>query len=381
MLLTAPKFSRRTALSLLAAASLNQPSFALGVENTSFIFILLRGGMDGLSALIPQDKATRSLRQKLLPDPSKLYDLHNGFALHPSFKSLHSFYKKGNASFIHASSTAYRARSHFDAQDFLEILGNNKFSDGWLNRALKAMGGSGLALARSVPLTLQGEMDVSNWSPPLFDEVSPDLLARLSTLYVNDLELTRSLESASANKVEGMSINRRSSTRLNLEYPIALEALGRIMSAKGGPGVGMVALNGWDTHINQQGQLERKFQQLDDGLLALKTQLGKKWDQTCIVVCSEFGRTAAINGTRGTDHGTGGLVMLVGGAVAGGQVKGNWPGLKKKELYQGRDLAPANDITAVLKGVLRDHLGIDRSTLDRSIFPGSARAFDGLIKS
>ncbi len=381
MFIAEPKFSRRTALGLLAAATVNQPSFATGVADKPFIFILLRGGMDGLSALIPQDKETVDLRQKLIPEHSELLDLKNGFSLHPSFKSVNNFYKAGDASFIHACSTSYRSRSHFDAQDFLEVLGSGQVHDGWLNRALKALGGNGLALARSIPLALQGETRVANWSPPLFDEVSPDLLDRLSNLYVNDTELTRSLESAQDSKVEGMSINRRSSRKFTLEYPIALEALGRIMSAKDGPGVGMVALNGWDTHLNQLGQLGRKFQQLDAGLLALRQQLGDKWDKTCIVVCSEFGRTAAINGTRGTDHGTGGLMMLLGGAVAGGRIKGEWPGLKKKALYEGRDLAPANDVTAVLKGVLRDHLGFDRATLDRSIFPNSSRAFDGLIQS
>lgn len=375
------KFTRRTALSLLAAATLNQPSFAQGIQNKSFIFILLRGGMDGLSALVPKDKEMSALRRELSFKRIKNVNLNPNFDIHPAFQSLKTLYDEGDASFIHACSTAYRERSHFDGQDFLEILGNNHVRDGWLNRALKSFGGNGLALARSVPLAFHGEANVSNWSPPIFDEVSPDLLERISALYADDIELTHSLEAAKTNGAIGMSVNRRASRRFNLDYPIALEAIGRIMSAKEGPGIAMTALNGWDTHVNQAVELDRKFKRLDDGILALKTQLGPKWAQTCIVVCSEFGRTAAINGTRGTDHGTGGLVMLLGGAVAGGQVKGDWPGLKKKELYQGRDLAPANDVTAVLKGVLRDHLGIDRSTLDRSIFPGSARAFDGLIKS
>ncbi len=375
------KFTRRTALGLLAAAGFNQPSFAKGVKNKNFIFVLLRGGMDGLSAVIPKDKELSSLRKTLTFERPKNLALNSEFELHPAFTSLKAFFDQGNASFIHACSTTYRERSHFDAQDFLETLGNNQVHDGWLNRTLKSFGGNGLALARSVPLALLGEADVANWSPPIFDEVTPDLLDRISTLFENDIELTQSLERARTNAIQDMPVNRRDSRRFNLHYEIALEAIGRIMSAKDGPGIAMAALNGWDTHVNQAVQLERKFKRLDDGFLALKTQLGPKWDQTCIVVCSEFGRTAAINGTRGTDHGTGGLVMLLGGAVAGGKVHGDWPGLKKKNLYQGRDLFPANDVTAVLKGVLRDHLGIDRNTLDRTIFPGSARALDGLIQS
>lgn len=375
---TSPLISRRTALSILGAATLNQPSFANGIEDRSFIFILLRGGMDGLSALVPYEKEIASLRTSL---QSEVLDLKNGFALAPSFQNLKIFYDNDNASFIHACSSSYRARSHFDAQDHLELLGDPETNDGWLNRALKTFGGKGPALARSIPLAFQGGGNVSNWSPPLFDGVSTELLDRISGLYHNDVELAKALDTAKTNTVKGLSINRRANRRFNLDYPIALEAIGRIMSAKDGPGIGMVALNGWDTHINQLGGLNRKFGMLDDGFLALKTQLGAKWDKTCVVVCSEFGRTAAINGTRGTDHGTGGLVMLLGGAVAGGKVHGDWPGLKKKNLYQGRDLFPANDVTAVLKGVLRDHLGIDRSTLDRSVFPGSGRAIDGLIQT
>lgn len=381
MSISTPKISRRTAIGLLAAASFNQPSFAIGLANKPFIFILLRGGMDGLSALIPQDKEMMSLRRKLIPKQSELLHLQNGFALHPSFKSLHEFYKDGDACFIHACSTAYRARSHFDAQDFLEILGNGQVHDGWLNRTLKALGGNGLALARSIPLALHGDIKVANWSPPLFDEVPPELLDRISMLYSNDLELSLSLQSAKENKIESGPVDRRANRRFNIEYPIALEAMGRIMGAENGPSIGMVALNGWDTHINQFGELNRKFQRLDDGLLALKQQLGQKWKQSCIVVCSEFGRTVAINGTRGTDHGTGGLVMLLGGAVAGSQMKGDWPGLKKQALYKGRDLAPVNDVTSVLKGVLRDHLGADKNTLDRIIFPNSSKPIDGLIQS
>ena len=376
-----PKFSRRTALSLLIASAMKQPTFAQGIESKSFIFILLRGGMDGLSALIPKDKELIALRGQASANLPKPIDLNSNFVLHPAFKTLKSLYDDGDASFIHACSTAYRARSHFDAQDYLEVLGNNRVYDGWLNRALQFFGGEGLALARSVPLAFQGKMTVANWSPSLFDEVAPELITQLTNLYAYDTELSNALKTATSNKIEGMSINRRSSRRFNIEYPIALEALGRIMSQEGGPGIGMTALNGWDTHVNQTVELNRKFKRLDDGFLALKTKLGPKWDQTCIVVCSEFGRTAAFNGTRGTDHGTGGLVMLLGGAVAGGQIKGDWPGLKKKDLYQGRDLFPANDVTSVLKGVLRDHLGIDKVILDNSIFPNSSRALDGLIQS
>ena len=151
------------------------------------------------------------------------------------------------------------------------------------------------------------------------------------------------------------------------------------MSEDGGPGIGMVALDGWDTHNGQANRLTHSFAALDEALGALKTSLGSSWEKSCIVVTSEFGRTAAANGTRGTDHGTGGLTMLLGGAVKGGKVHGDWPGVKPSALYEGRDLYPANDIAGIMKGVMRDHLGIKRAALDADIFPRSGRAFDGLI--
>ena len=382
-MINSAQFTRRYFLSLSAAAGVSAPhiAYAKGIKNKRVIFVLLRGGMDGLSALIPTDKRINSLRGNLIEDPSSHLKISPEFSLHPAFENLKSLYDKGEASFIHAASTSYRERSHFDAQDFLEVLGSNQFHDGWMNRVLRLIDQDGLALARSIPLALQGDINVYNWSPPIFDQVMPDVLERISTLYSNDIELKKSLKTARANNLENISVNRIASRRFTLDYPIALAAIGRLMSKDDGPGIGMTALNGWDTHINQNANLSRKFEKLDEGFLALKQQLGHKWYHTCVIVCSEFGRTVAVNGTRGTDHGTGGLVMLLGGAIAGGQVKGDWPGLKKKELYKGRDLAPANDITAILKGVLRDHLGIERRKLDTSIFPNSNQAFDGLIKS
>lgn len=382
-MLNSALFTRRNFLSLNAALGLSWPHFAYAkkAQKQRFIFLLLRGGMDGLSALIPSDKRINALRGTLIKDPSSHLKLNTDFSLHPSLKTLKVLYDHGDASFIHAAGTPYRERSHFDAQNVLEILGNGQFYDGWMNRVLRHVNQGGLALARSVPLALQGEIKVSNWSPSIFDPVSNDVLERISNLYSDDIELANSLEIARSNNLKQMSVNKRANRRFRTDYPIALEAMGRIMATDDGPSIGMASLYGWDTHINQVNEHNVKFERLDNGFRVLKQHLGKKWDQTCVVVCSEFGRTVAVNGTHGTDHGTGGLVMLLGGSVAGGKISGDWPGLKETALYEGRDLAPVNDVTAILKGVLRDHLGIDRSTLDRSIFPGSARAFDGLIKS
>lgn len=377
-------FSRRQSLRLLGGlsmVSIPSLSFGQGVEDRKFIFVILRGAMDGLSALMPDDAEIDGLRGSILPALNTRLDLSNGFRLHPSFTRLRKMYSHGDAAFIHASATPYRQRSHFEAQDALETLGHAGAKDGWLNRALLARGGTGLAVGHAIPLALRGAAPSTNWSPPLFERASDDLLSRLSDLYADDNAFAAPLAAARENQDMAMQTSKRDARRFSREYTVALSAIGKLMSAEAGPGIGMVALDGWDTHANQKNELTRKFAALDAGLTALQISLGPNWKNTCIVVCSEFGRTVAANGSKGTDHGTGGLTMLLGGAVKGGMVHGDWPGVASSALYEGRDLRPVNDIPAILKGVLRDHLGIDRQTLDNKIFPNTGQAFKGLIKA
>lgn len=378
------KFSRRQSLGLLGGLGLSSVaniSFGQGVATRKFIFVILRGAMDGLSALMPDDAEVEGLRGNLLPAIDARLNLKNGFRLHPSFTELNKLYRNGDAAFIHASATPYRSRSHFEAQDALETLGPQGVKDGWLNRALQANGGTGLAVGYAVPLALKGSAPTTNWSPPIFETASDDLLMRLSDLYANDMTFAAPLAMAREGQDMSTDMRKRDIRRFSREYTIALSAIGNLMTVENGPGIGMVALDGWDTHANQKNDLTRKFKALDEGLGALKASLGENWQNTCIVVCSEFGRTVAANGSAGTDHGTGGLTMLLGGAVKGGAVHGDWPGLKPSALYKGRDLFPANDVSAILKGVLRDHLGLDKRTLDTKIFPNSGNAFKGLIQS
>lgn len=375
-------FSRRQTLGLIAGASfmaMPKLSFGQGIEGRKFIFVILRGAMDGLAALIPDDKEIEAIRGSILPAQNERLNLGNGFRLHPSFKGLKDIYAQGDAAFIHASATDFRQRSHFEGQDALETLGINGAKDGWLNRLLVANGQKGLAVGRAVPLAMKGPAPVTNWSPPIFKSAPDDLLMRLSDLYAKDPLLAASLSAAHDSSAMSMEVSRRDARRFTKEYTLALSTLGELMSEPGGPGIGMVALDGWDTHDGQANRLTRNFAALDESLGALKSSLGSAWEKSCVVVASEFGRTAAANGTRGTDHGTGGLTMLLGGAVKGGKVHGEWPGVTQPALYEGRDLYPANDISGILKGVMRDHLGITRQTLDAKIIPNSARAFEGLI--
>ena len=369
------ELSRRTLLGLIAATAAAPPAFARGVEDRKFIFVILRGAMDGLATLIPDAAEIDGYRGAIMPKVDERLDLGNGFRLHPSLTRMQTLYQSGEASFVHAAATPYRDRSHFDGQDALETLSPNG-RDGWLNRALGALGEEGLAIGSAIPIALMGEAPASNWSPPMFRREPEALMDRLEGLYASDpafmqaLEMAQSMDMAAMTGKQGGRIGRAS---------VALQALGKLMAQGDAPGVGMVSLNGWDTHANQPAALSRNLLELDKGLLALKKALGPGWAQTCIVICSEFGRTVRANGTRGTDHGTGGLMMLTGGAVKGGRIHGDWPGLKPAQLYENRDLAPANDIAGVLKGILRDHLGIDRAALDTRVLPGSARAMEGLV--
>lgn len=377
------QITRRTALTLFAASGLCAPiqvAYAQEAQGRKTIFIILRGAMDGLATLIPDDSSIEALRKFTLPDLSQRLDLQNGFRLHPSLSALYELYKTGEVGFVHAAATPYRARSHFDGQDFLETLGDPSTDDGWLNRVVQAAGGTGLAVGYALPLALRGDGQATNWSPPVFEGASDDLLNRLEALYAEQPILAKPLAAARATQVQsvGMSGQRRRGPAG--QYAVASKALGQLMSAPGGPDIGMLSFDGWDTHANQAGQLSTRLGGLDAALIGLKNELGEHWGRTAVVICSEFGRTAGENGTRGTDHGTGGLMILAGGAIRGGVAHGDWPGLRTRDLYEGRDLAPANEVVAVLKSILEDHVGISRATLDTRVFDGKSGRINGLIR-
>ncbi len=377
--------TRRTALTLLGGltvASTGALAFAQGVEDRKFVFVILRGGLDGLAALIPDDPAVEAARGGLLPPKNERRTIATGFGLHPALENLHEFYKAGEATFIHACSTPYRARSHFDGQDVLESLGTEGAREGWLNRALQVLpGATGLGIGPAVPLILRGPAEVSNWSPSVFAAVDDDLLARLQYLYAADTSLAAALATARETDMATMGMGGAGRRGPGAAITEEFSAAGKLMAAAGGPGIGVIAVGGWDTHANQQRLLPLQFSGLDSGLASLKKELGIHWPRTVVVLASEFGRTFRENGSQGTDHGTGGLVTLLGGAVNGGRMTGDWPGLKPKELYENRDLFPANDMVAILKGVLRDHLGVERKDLDQIVFPGSGSTADGLVSA
>lgn len=360
-----------------------------GAGNRKLVIIILRGAMDGLAAL-PNvaDKDIRAHRAALIDD--KAIALSDGFALHSAMPGLAAMYRAKEVAFVPAIAGPYRERSHFEAQDLLECGEIARVSaDGWLNRAMQRAPAaySAVSIGPSTPLLLRGaNVSATSWSPAVLPEASEDTLQRLLDLYEGDPILKPSLTAAvGADMVaNGMDMGERGGMGGRAgpaQYVPQLEAAGKFLAQPGGPQIAVVSLEGWDTHAGQNQMLQQRFSALDNGIAALKAQLGDIWKTTAVVAISEFGRTVRVNGGGGTDHGTGGLAILAGGAIKGGRMLGDWPGLKPAALFEDRDLMPAVDARAVFKGLLRDQLGWAQDDLDTSVFRDSAaaRAMAGLV--
>ncbi len=362
-----------------ATASFAQAPQAPG----KFVFIILRGAMDGLTAVVPYgDPAYRTLRGAIALDapggPTGVLPLVQGFGLHPALKEMHGLWLKGQMSFLHAAASPYRERSHFDAQDMLEA-GTPQLTSarsGWMNRALAMLpdgqGQEGVAIGRTIPLVLRGPSKATSWAPPLAPESDGDTLARLSDLYAGDAMLSNALAMAIETDriADGGSMMEGGAGRgrQGAYAPLASSAA-RILAAPGGPAGAVMSFEGWDTHANQggaQGQLANRLEALDGAIKALREGLGPVWANTSVVIATEFGRTVRINGTGGTDHGTGGVSFLLGGAVKGGGMLGDWPGLSR--LYEDRDLVPANDVRQLFAQGLSQAWGLDRQAVLSDIF-------------
>lgn len=382
----------RRFLLLAGAGGLLAPplAFAAGAGDRKLVLVILRGGMDGLAAVAPyQDRRYAALRGNLaLPAEGEgaPTPIGEGFGLHPSLSFLAKTWAAGELAILHAAASPYRERSHFDGQDVLESGGAAVFAvkDGWLNRALGSLAperrGEGLAIATAMPLVLRGPAAASTWAPSRAPEASADTIARLMDLYAGDPllgpALAKAVETEAMVETAAMSApeaGQRGRFGPNA-YAALAQAAAQLLVAPNGPAAAVLSFDGWDTHANQggaQGQLALRLSGLDRALEALKTGLGPAWGQTVVVVATEFGRTVAENGTRGTDHGTGGVAFLLGGAVKGGQFLGDWPGLAPAALFEGRDLAPANDLRGLFASVLEQHWGLEPKDIVSRVFPGA----------
>jgi uncharacterized protein (DUF1501 family) len=381
------KLGCRMGAAALLAGSLPQLAFASVPTGKRLVLVFLRGGLDSLSAVVPYaDPHYKSVRGELAyaARDEQLIPVTDFFALHGNLKTLAELYKKEELAVVHAVASPYRERSHFDAQDLLENGTNaaHQLKTGWLNRTIAAMGGStlspGLALGASVPLSLRGDAKVMSWSPSALGPVGGDLMQRIAALYQYDPLLGEALQTATENQDIAGSVTGRWRLAGNKAFIGMMQVAATFLDKPDGPRIAAVDFNGFDTHVRQQGKgtagrLPSQLKGLDDGIRAFREKLSEPaWRNTVIYVVTEFGRTVRPNGSGGTDHGTASLAMVIGGAVQGGRIVTQWPGLADARLYDGRDLLPTTDLRAVSKGILMTHYQISSADIGRQILPGTA---------
>jgi uncharacterized protein (DUF1501 family) len=390
--------SRRDVLlasgTLFAWAHLPRLAQAQG-RDSRFLAIILRGALDGLATVAPIGDpdwvALRGDNALTLDGKVPALKLTDFFALNPAMPNLHRMFQANEAIVVHACATPYRERSHFDGQDVLES-GMPKVTpseSGWLNRALASLAPGGrvdpkgskvFAVGPVTPLVVRGPAPVLSWSPQRAMPASEDTIGRLLDLYRHsDVKLASVLEdnsklAAIEHPGDAMKKPVSGAAQARAYFSEAAGNAARFLAQPDGPRIGALALDGWDTHVNEgiaSGRLSQLLGALDDAIAAIKANMGPAWRDTAVMLATEFGRTAHINGTDGTDHGTATVALLVGGALKGGRVIADWPGLKPGDLYEKRDLRPTIDLRAAIKGVLRDHLHADERILAQNVFPGS----------
>jgi uncharacterized protein (DUF1501 family) len=363
---------RRNFLGAAALLAAPQVLFAQVATERRFIFIIQRGAADGLNTVIPYaEPAYSSARGALAIDAASALKLDGTFALHPSLAKLRDLYGAGQVSFFHAVASPYRDRSHFDGQNVLETGGNAPYQmqDGWMNRLLGLLprgGKPAIAFSRGVPLALRGAVEVTSYAPSALPQANEDLMMRVEQLYAKDA-LLHALWS-SALDARGMAGGMGAGANRQDSVSLGRMAAGFLARADG-PRIAMFETNGWDTHSGQNARLATQLRGLDGLIAGLQDGLGPVWGQTVILVATEFGRTVAANGTGGTDHGTGAVAMLVGGAVQGGRIMADWPGLAPANLQDGRDLKPTLALDALVAAACAESFALEPDRLARVLFP------------
>jgi uncharacterized protein (DUF1501 family) len=362
----------------IATFALPGVTFAQVRQQGRFVFVLLRGGFDGLAAVVPYgDDSYATLRSGFTFEEPELFALNDLFGLAPGLSPLRDLWQANELIALHAMAIPYRTRSHFDGQAILEtgIDRPAGSSDGWMNRLLQVMSGerAGIAIAAGMPRSLTGPYEVQTWSPTQLGVVDDAYLQRLGALYRTDKTLYGRFEAAVQQQdTVGEEPMARGNARRGGVTSI-MQAAARILRQDGGPNIAAMEFSGWDTHANQGlagGALDRLLAQLAEGLMTFRTDMGPAWSNTTVVVMTEFGRTARPNGTRGTDHGTAGAGFVIGPKVAKSAVYADWPGLDDRSLFEGRDLKPTVDVRSVLKATIAGTFDLSKAQTDR-VFPNS----------
>lgn len=361
------------------AFGLNTLSATKPNSQKKLVWVFLRGALDSLHTVVPlSDPNLMAHRGQLLtPIKDTLLPLEKGYGLHPSLEFMHHLYQKKQMAPVVAVATGYRERSHFDAQDQMESgLDTTDHDNGWMARVTAQLNSNGVAISRSIPIALRSQTKrAETWYPSSFPEADEDLLSRLASLYESDTALSNNLKAVIAQKANP---NMQMEEKKRANFPYLAERCGELLSNNDNVQCAMLELGGWDTHNNQNGRLNRQLKQLDDGIRNLKNALGSTWDDTLVMVSTEFGRTVKVNGTQGTDHGTGSAMFFLGGALAtfkqdsalisGGHVHGDWPGLSNEQLFEARDLMPTSDVRDWLSKAMAAHWKLTDSQLN-AIFP------------
>ena len=372
-------------IGIMAGAFAPRMAFARAATPKRFVFIIQRGAADGLGTIgAVGDPAFAGVRGDLAADFATGAKLDAMFALHPALATTAGLYARGEALFAHAVASPYRDRSHFDGQNVLETGGASAYQvkDGWLNRLLGVLPADqarAIAVAATVPMALRGAREVASYAPSNLPDASDDLLQRVSMLYQGDAQLHGLWSEAMATRTLTSDLAQANGQNAAATGTLAA----KLLAPANGARIAMVETGGWDTHAGQRGRLAAQLRGLDAMIGALQAGLGPLWADTMVLVATEFGRTVAVNGTGGTDHGTGSSAMLLGGAVKGGRVLADWPGLGAGALYEGRDLKPTMPLDAFIGGAVAGHFGVEPARAMAALFPASARtaAIGGLVRA
>ena len=361
-------FLRLSAISGAALLTLPRISFATANTDNRFVFIIQRGAADGLNTVIPYaDPQYAKLRGALAIDVSQAIKLDSLFALHPALTETAQLYQSGQALFVHAVASPYRDRSHFDGQNVLETGGATAYQtkDGWMNRLLTLLPkaqSEAIAFSATIPMALRGKIEVSSYAASNLPQPSDDLLMRVSQLYAQDAQLSSLWQAA-------MQANQMADDVSAKQDPSSLGKLAAsFLNQTNGPRIAMIETSGWDTHSAQEARLAKQLKSLDQLIAALRLELGTNWQKTTVLVATEFGRTAAANGTGGTDHGTASAAMVLGGDVHGGSVIADWPGLMPSNLFQARDLKPTTNLNSLITSVISTRFNLDADKVASTLF-------------
>mgnify|MGYP001044712828 CR=1 FL=1 len=363
----------RGGLSTLALAGFcPRIAFAAAPTARRFVFIIQRGAADGLHIVPPLgDPGFEALRGGFLPSLANATKLDDVFSLHPALARTAQLFGARQALAVHAVASSYRDRSHFDGQNILETGGLLPYAErsGWMNRLIALLppdDNRALAYAPDVPMALRGGQPVSSYAPSHLTGPSTDLMSRVSQLYAADPQLHELWESFVATR--RLAGEDGAAARPN-EAAETGRVAAAMLSAPEGVRLMMIETGGWDTHSGQTGRLGAQLRNLDQMIGALADGLGPVWRETLVLVATEFGRTAAINGTQGTDHGTGSVALLLGGGLNGGPVPADWPGLAPGSLLDGRDLRPTGSLEAMTPGAVARHFGLEPGATARALYP------------